>query len=341
MPRPGFAEGTSHKEADATLKVTTSRGVQSINYHVPSVVDRSPISVRQWLPPPEVVAKAVVQLTHGISEHSGRYDRFARYLAENGYRVYASDLRGHGLSVPQTELGKASVHFWADTAADMKQLLDIMQAENPHLPRFAFGHSLGSALTQGHIQSWGGMLNGAILCGTFGAFPGMIDSQLHDTVEAVKPLAFAADTSDEISTVFIHLLDYLNKVSGPNFKGCDWQTSDQVEIERFLRDPLNGKPFCNRMMYGVLLGLSQLWTSENERRIPKDLPIFIMCGTRDPVGNMTTTVQALIDRYQKNGVRDVSHIFYDGVRHEPMNDFSRDQFHVDMVTWLEQHLPDN
>jgi alpha-beta hydrolase superfamily lysophospholipase len=310
-----------------------------MTYHVTSVVDRIPICVRQWLPPPEHVIKAVVQLTHGISEHSGRYDRFARYLAEHGYRVYASDLRGHGLSVPQTELGKASIHFWADTTADMKQLLDLMQTENPQLPRFAFGHSLGSALTQGHIQSWGAMLHGAILCGTFGAYPGMSDPQLRATAEAMKPLAFAADTSDEISTVFLDLLDHLNTVSGPDFNGCDWQTSERVEIDRFLRDPLNGKPFCNRMMYGVLLGLSQLWTPENERRIPKDLPIFILCGTRDPVGGMTTTVQALIDRYQHNGVRDLSHIFYNGVRHEPMNDFSRDQFHADVVTWLEQHLP--
>jgi alpha-beta hydrolase superfamily lysophospholipase len=107
-------------------KTTTSHGVQSMNYHVSSFLDGSPISIRQWLPPPEIDTRAVVQLTHGISEHSGRYDRFARHLAENGYRVYASDLRGHRLSVPQKQLGQASIHFWADTTADMKQLLEII-----------------------------------------------------------------------------------------------------------------------------------------------------------------------------------------------------------------------
>jgi alpha-beta hydrolase superfamily lysophospholipase len=148
-----------------------------MNYHVPSVVDGSGISIREWVPPPDVMTKATLQLTHGIAEHSGRYDRFGRFLAANGYRVYATDLRSHGLSVGQSELGKASVHFWADTAADMKQLLDLMHAENPNVPRFAFGHSLGSALTQWHIQNWGSMLKGAILCGTFGSFPGMSASQ--------------------------------------------------------------------------------------------------------------------------------------------------------------------
>ena len=72
---------------------TTNHVVQPMNYHVASVVDGSPISIREWLPPPEVATKAVVQVTHGISEHSGRYDRFARHLAENGYRGYAIDLR--------------------------------------------------------------------------------------------------------------------------------------------------------------------------------------------------------------------------------------------------------
>jgi hypothetical protein len=45
-----------------------------------------------------------------------------------------------------------------------------------------------------------------------------------------------------------------------------------------------------------------------------------MCGTKDPVGGMITTVRALIDRYQLNGVKEVSHIFYDGARREPLND---------------------
>ena len=325
----------------AMAKTITTHGVQSMNYHIPSVVDGCSVSVRKWLPPHEVNTRAALQLTHGISEHSGRYDRFARFLAENGYQVYACDLRGHGLSVRQSELGKASVHFWVDTMADMKQLLDLMYTENPNLPRFAFGHSLGSALTQSHIQNWGGMYKGAILSGTFGAFPGMSATQVRAAAAALQALAFAAETSDKTSAVFVELLSNLNKACGPDFKGCDWQTTDQVEIERFLRDPLNGKPFCNRMMYGVLQGLQQLWTPENENCIPKDLPILVMCGTGDPVGGMTTNVRALIERYQRYGVKDVSHIFYEGARHEPLNDFCRDKFCADVLAWLEARLSES
>src|SRR5712664_2336040 len=79
---------TPHINGDAMAK-TRTHGVQSMSYHVASVVDGSALSVRQWVPRPEVNTRAVLQLTQGISEHSGRYEHFARFLAENGFRVYA------------------------------------------------------------------------------------------------------------------------------------------------------------------------------------------------------------------------------------------------------------
>ena len=92
------------------------------------------------------------------------------------------------------------------------------------------------------------------------------------------------------------------------------------------------------MMYGVLRGILQLWTPENEQRIPNDLPILITCGTRDPVGGMTASVRALIERYQQYGVKDLSHIFSEGARHELLNDFCREKMYADVVSWLDGHL---
>ena len=44
---------------------------------------------------------AVLVLVHGMAEHSGRYGHFARFLAENGFAVYANDHAGHGMSARQ------------------------------------------------------------------------------------------------------------------------------------------------------------------------------------------------------------------------------------------------
>ena len=48
---------------------------------------------------PEGTPRAVVQIIHGIAEHIGRYDHFARFLTERGFAVCADDHMGHGLSV--------------------------------------------------------------------------------------------------------------------------------------------------------------------------------------------------------------------------------------------------
>ena len=61
-------------------------------------------------------------------------------------------------------------------------------------------------------------------------------------------------------------------------------------------------------------------------------------GQADPVGGMTTTVRVLIERYQQYGLKDVSHNFYEGARHEPLNDFCRDQIHADALAWLEARV---
>ena len=80
-----------------------------------------------------------------------------------------------------------------------------------------------------------------------------------------------------------------------------------------------------------------MWTPENEQRIPKDLPILITCVTRDPVGSMTASVRPLIEKYRQYGVKDLSQ-FYEGARHEPLNDFCREQMHDDVVSWLDGYL---
>ena len=63
---------------------------------VTSPHDGLALFVRTWLPDGE--AKGVVQLAHGMAEHSARYERFAQALTDAGYAVWIHDHRGHGES---------------------------------------------------------------------------------------------------------------------------------------------------------------------------------------------------------------------------------------------------
>jgi alpha-beta hydrolase superfamily lysophospholipase len=305
-----------------------------------SQIDHSSIFVRKWLPPWGIRARATVQLTHGIAEHSGRYDRFARFLAANGYVVYALDLRGHGETAGADNLGQAGLTAWDDMAADLKQLADVAHAEYPALPLIAFGHSMGSALTQSHIQNHGDLLAGAILCGTMGALPGFDDAQYEAAMQELHVLATGAQAAAP-SQAFGALLVGFNApfvTNIPKPTGSEWQTSDAEEVRRFQDDPLCGKPFSNAMAYSVLAGMHSLWPLQNESRIPHDLPILFLAGTDDPVGARTTTIQNLITRYMDHGQLAIEYRFYAGGRHEILNEAEKDHVHRDIEHWLRQVL---
>ena len=61
------------------------------------------LSINRWQPDTEEEIKGVIQLHHGLAEHSLRYDRFGSVLAENGWVLNAYDMRGHGRSAENAE----------------------------------------------------------------------------------------------------------------------------------------------------------------------------------------------------------------------------------------------
>jgi len=112
----------------------------------------------------------------------------ARFLAAEGCVAYALDLRGHGHTVGPDNLGQAGPTAWDDMTADIKQLADLARDENPRLPLIAFGHSMGSALTQSHIENHSDLLAGAILCGTLGAVPGADEDDYPGVIAQLQAL---------------------------------------------------------------------------------------------------------------------------------------------------------
>ena len=305
-----------------------------------SLVDDARIFVRKWLPPCGIRPRATVQITHGISEHSGRYDRLASFLAAEGCVVYALDLRGHGETAGPAGLGQGGPTVWDEMTADIEQLADIIRTEYSHLPLVEFGHSMGSALTQSHIENHGNLLAGGILCGTMGAIPGLDEDDYDAAIQQLYTLATGPDPSAP-SQFFGQLLMRLNApfvANIPNPTGSEWQTSDAEEVRKFQSDPLCGKPFSNSMTFSVIRGFHSLWLAENESRIPAELPILIIAGTDDPVGGQTITIQALITRYMKHGHRALDYRFYDGGRHEILNEAEKDRVHRDIGHWLTKIL---
>src|SRR3954453_15462997 len=111
--------------------------------------DGTALHTRRWLP--DGHAKAVVQIAHGMAEHSARYTRLAEALTASGYAVYANDHRGHGGTSAEADRGYFADHDgWATVGADLRAVTDFARGENRGLPLFLLGHSMGSFLARSY-----------------------------------------------------------------------------------------------------------------------------------------------------------------------------------------------
>ncbi len=95
---------------------------------------------QRWLP--DHAMQAVVGMVHGLGSHSGWFMTLARSLVAQGYGVYAIDLRGHGQSPGQ----RGYINDWVEFRGDVQQFWQLIQAQNPGIPCFALGHSLGAMI---------------------------------------------------------------------------------------------------------------------------------------------------------------------------------------------------
>lgn len=105
--------------------------------------------------------RAVVIIVHGVCEHGGRYDYFTEKLVEFGYTVYRFDNRGHGKSGGERGYIENFQHFFDD--AD--EIVNLAVKENPGVPVFMFGHSMGGFITAGYGMRYPDKLKGQIFCG--------------------------------------------------------------------------------------------------------------------------------------------------------------------------------
>lgn len=290
------------------------------------------VFVYHWAP--EGDAKAVVQITHGMQEHAGRYAQTAEALCKAGYVVYANDQQGHGKTAGSLErYGKVDPRGYEGILDDMRRLTERAREENPGLPVFLMGHSWGSFMTQAYCQRWGQELKGAVLSGTNGKNP------------LVKPgvllarMVVSLRGGDTTAVLLQHLsMGHFNKKFGSDPKGHEWISRDPEVVKEFEADPFCGGDFPNGFFLMLVELLSNTWDRASEARIPKDLPVYMFAGSDDPVGLETEGIVALLDRYRDMGIRDLSHKFYPDGRHEMLMETNREEVWADLIAWLDARV---
>lgn len=278
---------------------------------------------------------AVFQISHGVAEHIGRYDEFARFMAENGYIVCGNDHLGHGKSVEsEFELGDIpGEDGWVRIVDDMHILSNIMRRRFPALPYFLFGHSMGSFAARIYAARFGYELCGLCLCGTgqLPAVAGLLETPLDMLVSRLGDNASLGDV--------FKLSGKLTSISFEGEAGDDlaWLSRDKANRDRYREDPLCGF----NLNAGGLKALAMLavkacdpgWANE----LPQALRVMLVSGAKDTVGSNGRGVLAVADSLERAGIEpDV--ILYPGDRHEILNERDRETVFKDILKWANKAM---
>jgi|LSQX01.2.fsa_nt_gb alpha-beta hydrolase superfamily lysophospholipase len=289
------------------------------------------IFVNKWSP--EHKAKGIVQIAHGVCEHSGRYEHFATNLTQKGYVVYANDHRGHGNTAGISEnmiyLGE---NGWNSMVRDTYDLTCIIKNTHPRLPLFFFAHSMGSFVLRQYLYEYPNKLKGVILSGT-----GSYDRVLLNTgVLIAKRLVEKNGARRSYYLNKMVFASFNNKINNPKTL-FDWLTRDEDIIKKYMADPKCGAHCTNNFFYELLKGLRELQKTKNLVKIPKNIPILLVSGDNDPVGHWGSDIPFLVKQYKHFGVKDVKAYIFKGARHEIINEINREQVMEYIIKWINSH----
>jgi len=301
--------------------------------------DGARIFCHRWYP--ESTPRAAIHIAHGMGEHSARYARVAQPLVEAGYAVLADDHRGHGRTAVEAGpdcLGDIGAAGWDRVVEDARELNAHLGDEFPGVPRVLFGHSMGSMLSQQYLYRHGDTLDAAVLSGSpgFGGAFGLFVSHTLARFERWR-LGNEGESALMDKLLFGNANDPFD---APDATGFEWLSRDADEVRKYVDDPFCGFVLRTGGLCTLFAGAREARRKSSCARIPTSLPIYVFSGADDPVHGELKNLDRLLQRYREAGIANLEQRFYEGGRHEMLNETNRDEVTADLLAWLDRRFPE-
>jgi alpha-beta hydrolase superfamily lysophospholipase len=289
------------------------------------------VYLKKWCRPGK--PKAIVQLSHGMVEHIERYKEFADFLVEQHIFVYGHDHRGHG----NTGKRQGLLGYFAETdgftkvVQDLHRITEIVKQEHPDTPIILFGHSMGSFIARVYLQKYADDIDGIILSGT-GYVP---------TSTATIGKRMAAMLPPEETSGLMNRMTFgnYNKRIKNKQTPFDWLTRDTEAIKGYMDDPDTGFIPTARFFYDLMSGLITMNDHKRNRSIRKGLPMLLVSGDADPVGNYEKGIWKTAEMYRQSGMTRITVMLFTDGRHELLNEINKDEVFAAIYSWLQKRLP--
>ena len=281
---------------------------------------------------PEEKPKGIIQIAHGVTEYILRYEEFANFFVSKGYVVVGNDHIGHGLSVAE---GREKMYFgpegsWNFVVKDIKKCIELTKEKYPNIPYILLGFSLGSFLVRTYLIDYPGTVDKAIIMGTGQISPIAIKlAKMMANSEAKK-------VGEDHSTKQIHDLTFgtYNKIFAPNKTEYDWLCANEDALNDYINDPSRGGDFSAGLFREMLNGMLYSSKIKNINKMDKNIPILLISGDKDPVGDCGKGVIKSYKAFQKAKVKKIDIKLYSNDRHDILHEKDKDKIYNDILEWI-------
>lgn len=293
---------------------------------------KTDVSYKAWRNS-EKAPLAILQITHGMAEYIMRYDDFARYMVKNGFVVFGNDHLGHGDTAKTDEqMGFfAEKNGYSILAEDVHTLTGIAKKQYPTLPIILLGHSMGSFVARLYASRFSRDINGAIFMGTSGANPvGGIGIFLVNVISLFK--------GERHKSPFIDNLAFgsYNKKYDDVKTPFDWLSTERSNVTKYINDPKCGYLFTLSGYRDLMKVLGAVSKKSWAEKIRNDLPMLVISGSEDPVGDFSKGPKEVFDKLKESGKENVELKLVEGKRHEILNEDNKADTYAFLLDWCKK-----
>lgn len=291
------------------------------------------ITLKGYVYEPTGESKGVIQICHGMAEHIDRYDDFMNFLCCNGYTVVGYDQRGHGKTAGSLE----NCGYMDDNnnisvlISDVNRVNDFIRENYPAQNIYLLGHSMGSFVSQRFVELYNGKIHGLILSGS-----SYNDGLIIKLGHIISSIITKFKGRKHISKLMHNLsLGSYNKKFKPSKTPVDWLSRSYENNINYKNDEYCGMIFSVSYYKDITETFSLI--SKDLELIDNDLPILLISGQNDPVGDFGKGVATLFNKLKATGINDLTLKLYKNGRHEMLNEVNKEEVYDDVLKWLKKH----
>ena len=291
-------------------------------------------------------ANKVIHVVHGMTEHMGRYEQFAKDLTKFGIAVAGFDLRGHGKNVGNAKCASfisgqkfENDYGWERSVDDIRHQKYVIRKYFPKAEYYLLGFSLGSFLVRECLNTvdLGKDINGVILAGT-GYQPAIVTGLMKIVAKSQISKSNTGGTTKLVRKLAFDVYNKDFDTFGDG-SGREWLCSDMEQLEIYTEDPLVRPDISSDLFYEMLSSMHRVNKKKRSTRakILKHIPILLISGSEDAVGNMGKGIRDVAKVLNANGFKSIKRVVLKNARHDVFHEYSNgayDRMIQHLLSWI-------